>query len=220
MWCSCWNSVNDSPRWRFEQKTSGRGSQLSRLIERNLPYTTSTACKLIGTPSPNSQLTRSSPQTKMAEDAATTAQKRALEEEDNEQQLPAEKKQKTGADEPSAAAGAATGDGSAAAAAGAGDAEQPAEAAEAQGDGEAAAAAEGDGGGGDADMQDDGEADAAAAADGGDGDGKEAAAAGGPVQLGYRTFQDSKEAADYLHDVLKKAVPHRKLNEVCVFVGG
>jgi hypothetical protein len=41
-----------------------------------------------------------------------------------------------------------------------------------------------------------------------------AAAAGGPVKLGYRTFNDSREAADYLQDVLKKATPLRKLNEV------
>jgi hypothetical protein len=36
------------------------------------------------------------------------------------------------------------------------------------------------------------------------------------VKLGYRTFNDSREAADYLQEVLKKATPHRKLNEVCV----
>lgn len=73
--------------------------------------------------------------------------------------------------------------------------------------GEAAAAAEGD---------------AAAAADGAEadasqGEGEAAAAADkGPVKLGYRTFNDSREAADYLQEVLKKATPHRKLNEVCV----
>jgi hypothetical protein len=41
-----------------------------------------------------------------------------------------------------------------------------------------------------------------------------AAAAGGPVKLGFRTFANSREAADYLQEILKKATPHRKLNEV------
>lgn len=34
------------------------------------------------------------------------------------------------------------------------------------------------------------------------------------MKLGYRTFADSREASDYLQDVLKKATPLRKLNEV------
>lgn len=54
--------------------------------------------------------------------------------------------------------------------------------------------------------------------------GAAAAAAGGPVKLGFRTFANSREAADYLQEVLKKATPHRKLNEVgpvCgCFLGG
>ncbi len=85
---------------------------------------------------------------------------------------------------------------------GAADADMDEAAAEAAAEADTAAAAEG--------------AEAAAEAEDATEAAAEAAAAEkGPVKLGYRTFNDSKEVVDYLHEVLKKAIPHRKLNEVC-----
>jgi len=144
----------------------------------------------------------------MADETAKAA-KRALEEDQTPaEDAPVGKKQKTDAVEAPAAAEAA-------AAAAGGDAEQAPAAEEAAGQEDAAAGAEGDEEAADAEQ---GEEDAAmeedAAGNGTDAAAAAAAAAGGPVKLGYRTFNNSKEAADYLHDVLKKATPHRKLNEV------
>lgn len=76
---------------------------------------------------------------------------------------------------------------------------------------EADADADMDGGEAAAEEAEAGAEDAEAAANGA---AAAAAAAGGPVKLGFRTFANSREAADYLQEVLKKATPHRKLNEV------